>query len=39
VSADYLSEGVAVADAWTNEYLDADDPYVGDYAARVSTDG
>jgi NitT/TauT family transport system substrate-binding protein len=38
VAADFLSEQVAVADAWTNEYLDTADPYVGTYASQVSID-
>jgi NitT/TauT family transport system substrate-binding protein len=38
VDASFLSEDVAVDEAWTNEYLDATDPYVGEYAAQVSMD-
>ncbi|WP_257627930.1 ABC transporter substrate-binding protein [Haloplanus salinarum] len=36
--ADLLSADVAVDDAWTNAYLDGDDPYVGSYADRVSAE-
>ena len=35
---DVIDAGVAVDDVWTNEYLDTDTDYVGDYAAQVSTD-
>lgn len=33
-----IDSGITTADVWTNEYLDTEASYVGDYAAQVSTD-
>jgi NitT/TauT family transport system substrate-binding protein len=38
VDGDVVDEGITAADAWSNDYLDSEAEYVGDYGAQVSTD-
>ena len=37
-NADMLPAGMAVADAYTNDYLDTDDEYIGNFTEQVKTD-
>jgi len=36
--SDVVGTDISADDVWTNEYLDTETTYVGDYAAQVSTD-
>lgn len=38
VGGDVIDGDVSARDAWSNDYLDAEAEYVGDYASQVSTD-
>ncbi|WP_251342232.1 ABC transporter substrate-binding protein [Haloplanus halophilus] len=38
VEGDVIGDGGSAASAWSNEYVDSEAEYVGDYAAQVSVD-